>query len=111
LSIFKLSSFFLLSLFLLSDADAAIYKGQNIFIKKCIVCHKNGENFVAKHTKAEWEKLLRQDGKPLGALHLKTKKAKKSWKYFKSQKYRKKSKHLREFLVEYAKDSGKIPLF
>ena len=40
---------------------------------------------------------------------LKDKDAKKSWKYFKSKKYTKKSKHLKQFVIEYAKDSGNVP--
>jgi len=97
------------TLFSLSTADAAIYKGQRIFTKKCLKCHKSGQNFVAKYKKKEWKKWMDDKGKPLAELHLKSKKAKKSWKYFKSKKYTKKSKHLKQFLVEYAKDSGNIP--
>lgn len=98
-----------LTIFSLSSADAAIYKGQRIFVKKCLKCHKEGQNFINKYTMKQWKKLMKKEGKPLADLHIKSKKAKKSWKYFKSKKYFKKSKHLREFLVEYAKDSGNIP--
>ncbi|MBA1432911.1 MAG: cytochrome C [Epsilonproteobacteria bacterium] len=93
----------------LTSADAAIYKGQRIFIKKCLKCHKAGQNFVAEHKQKYWKKLMKKKGKPLAELHLKSTKAKRSWKYFKSKKYYKKSKHLRQFLIEYAKDSGNVP--
>ena len=52
---------------------------------------------------------MKKKGKPLAKLHLKDKDAKKSWKYFKSKTYTKKTKHLKQFLVEYAKDSGNVP--
>ena len=52
---------------------------------------------------------MKKKGLALKKIHLKTKKAKRAWKYFKSKKYTKKSKHLQQFLVEYAKDSGNVP--
>jgi len=93
----------------LTSANAAIYKGQRVFIKKCLPCHKDGQNFVSEFKMKHWKKLMKKKGKPLAQLHLKSKKAKKSWKYFKSKRYAKKSKHLKQFLVEYAKDSGNVP--
>jgi len=98
-----------LTIFTLSNSNAAIYKGQRIFVKKCLKCHEAGQSFVAKYKMRKWKKLLKKKGKPLADLHLKSKKAKKSWKYFESKKYSKKSKHLKQFLVEYAKDSGNVP--
>ena len=102
----------LLTLFTI-EADAAVYKGQRVFLKKCLGCHscynKSGEDFMMRHTQKEWDSLMVQKGKPLAELHLKSKKAKKSWNYFQSAKYTKKAKHLREFLMNYAKDSGNIP--
>ena len=98
-----------LTILSLSSADAAIYKGQRVFVKKCLKCHEEGQNFVNEYKMKKWKKWMKKKGKPLAALHLKNKKAKKSWKYFKSRKYTKKSKHLRQFLVEYAKDSGNVP--
>jgi hypothetical protein len=98
-----------LTIFTLSTSNAAIYKGQRIFVKKCLQCHTSGQVFVAKYKIKQWKKFMGKDGKSLADLHLKSKKAQKSWKYFKSEKYLKKSKHLRQFLVEYAKDSGNVP--
>jgi uncharacterized membrane protein YgaE (UPF0421/DUF939 family) len=91
------------------SSEAAIYKGQRVFVKKCLKCHKEGQNFIAKYKMKKWKKWMRKKGEPLAQLHLNSQKAKKSWKYFKSKKYAKKSKHLRQFLVEYAKDSGNVP--
>ncbi len=99
----------LLTFFTLSNSQAAIYKGQKVFVKKCLKCHEAGQAFVATKKIRYWKKAMKKKGKPLAKLHLKNKKAKKSWKYFKSKKYTKKSKHLKQFLVEYAKDSGNVP--
>jgi len=103
--------FILLSLTILTltTSNAAIYKGQRIFVKKCLKCHESGQAFISQYKMKKWKKYMKKKGKPLAELHLKNKKAKKSWKYFKSKKYSKKSKHLKQFLVEYAKDSGNVP--
>ena len=103
--------FFILSVtfFTLLTSQAAIYKGQKVFVKKCLKCHKGGQSFVAEKKIRTWKKLMKKKGKPLADLHLKNKKAKKSWKYFKSKKYTKKTKHLKQFVIEYAKDSGNVP--
>ncbi len=93
----------------LTPANAAIYKGQKVFVKRCLSCHEGGQAFVAEYKIRVWKKLMKKKGKPLAKLHLKDKKAKKSWKYFKSKKYTKKSKHLKQFVIEYAKDSGNVP--
>ncbi len=102
---------FLLSITFLTlvPANAAIYKGQKVFVKYCVSCHEGGQTFVAEFKMKKWKKWMKKKGKPLAQLHLKDKKAKKSWKYFKSKKYTKKSKHLKQFVIEYAKDSGNVP--
>ena len=94
---------------LLTPSSAAVYKGQKVFIKKCLKCHETGQAFVAENKIRAWKKLMKNKGEPLADLHLEDKKAKDSWSYFKSSKYSKKSKHLKDFLVEYAKDSGNAP--
>ena len=101
--------FLSLTIFTLSSSNAAIYKGQRVFVKKCLKCHDAGQSFVSTYKMKKWKKWMKKKGEPLAKLHLKNKKAKKSWKYFKSRKYTKKSKHLKQFLVEYAKDSGNVP--
>jgi len=96
--------------FTLLNSNAAIYKGQKIFVKTCVQCHEEGQAFIAKKKIRTWKKLMKKKGQPLADLHLKSKDAKKSWKFFKSKsKYTKKTKHLKQFLVEYAKDSGNVP--
>ncbi len=102
---------FLLSVIFLTllPANAAIYKGQKVFVKHCLSCHEAGQTFVAEYKIKKWKKWMKKKGKPLAKLHLKDKDAKKSWNYFKSKKYSKKSKHLKQFVIEYAKDSGNVP--
>lgn len=95
--------------FVSSPMNAAIYKGHKVFTRVCVKCHTSGQFFVAKKTIYNWKKLMKKKGQGLKKIHLKEKKAKKSWKYFRSKKYTKKTKHLKDFLVEYAKDSGNVP--
>jgi len=102
---------FVLSLAVLSlgSAEAAVYKGQKVYIKKCRKCHGGGLEVAASKKKKSWRKLMKNKGEGLANLHLNNDKAKDSQKYFKSKKYRKRAKHLRDFMVEYAKDSGNVP--
>lgn len=107
--------FLSLSVFTLLNSQAALYKGQRIFMKVCMKCHKDGEAFVSSKKKYIWKKYMKKKGSKLSAVHLKSnkfkeeKKAKKYTKYFTSKKYTKDTKHLKQFMLEYAKDSGKVP--
>ena len=105
----KIILFLLITILFNISASAAVYKGQVVFVKRCASCHKDKEGFIKSKTIAQWSGILKNDGEPLLKLHLNDKKAKKSWAYFNSKKYAKKVKHLKDFLVEYAKDSGKVP--
>jgi len=91
------------------SSEAAIYKGQKIYKSHCVTCHTDAQAFVAKYDTAYWGKSMQEKGNPLAQLHLKNEKTKASWDYFKSKKYSKKSRHLKDFLLEYAKDTGKVP--
>lgn len=96
-------------MFVVTSMNAAVYKGHRVYSKVCMKCHTSGQHFAAKRTIYQWKKLMKKKGLRLKKLHLKEAEAKKSWKYFKSSKYKKKARHLRDFLVEYAKDSGNVP--
>jgi len=105
----KIFMFFLSIIFLtLLSSEAAIYKGQRAYMKECINCHTDGQTFIKLKTISEWGHLLVERGKPLGDIHLKSIKTRKSWNYFMGKKYQKDSRHLKQFLMEYAKDSGKV---
>ena len=103
--------FFFVSIFFffLLSSDAAIYKGQKYFVKRCIVCHTERQVFILEKTIKEWESFLSKNGEALADIHFKDKLSQKSWDYFESKKYIKESKHLKQFLMEYAKDSGNVP--
>lgn len=105
------SLFFLLSVMVLTSfsLEARVYKGQKEYIKKCKKCHNDGQELAYSKKKREWKKLMKSKGDPMAALHLENKKASDSWKYFQSKKYTKKAKHLKDFFIEYAKDSGNVP--
>ena len=105
---YSLISFLFLFL-LVSSSSAAVYKGQKVFVRKCLECHDKGQAFVALKTQDEWEELMEDKGEPLKELHLEDDEAEDSWNYFKSKKYTKKAKHLEDFLMEYASDSGNVP--
>ena len=93
----------------LGSANAAVYKGQKAYVKKCKKCHGGGLEVAAAKKRNTWKKLLKNNGEELAKLHLENNKAKASWKYFESKKYTKSSRHLKDFMVEYAKDSGNVP--
>ena len=103
----------LLLIFIITSftSSAAIYKGQREFVKKCVKCHKSGQAFVATKKKVIWKKLMKNKGEKLSYIHLYSSddKALSSKEYFKSKHYTDKSKHLKQFLMEYAKDSGNVP--
>lgn len=96
------------TLFFSLNVNAASYKGQRVYSKRCVKCHGR-QKFIESKTKREWKKLMSHKGKKLAEIHLKSKKAKKSWRYFKSRRFQRKARHLKDFLVEYAKDSGRVP--
>jgi cytochrome c2 len=104
---------FVFSIFLLAPAvlEAAVYKGQNEFVKKCTKCHKSGQDFVSTKTQKEWKKLMNNKGEELASIHINSTNsdASASSEYFESSAYAKKAKHLSDFLEEYAKDSGRVP--
>jgi len=110
-------TFLILSIFCLTtiSSHAALYKGQRVYSQVCMQCHTDGETFVSMKVQREWDSLMKNKGEGLSDLHLNSKKFKaqanyKKYKaYFQGSKYRKKSKHLKEFLIEYAKDSGNVP--
>lgn len=102
-------SVILFTAFAYTSLNAAVYKGQREYAKKCRDCHKNGQKIAATYKKLEWNKLFRDKGQGLAEAHLNDSEAKESWKYFKSKNFSKKAKHLQDFMLEYAKDSGNVP--
>lgn len=108
---FSFALMFTLLLLSVPALEAAVYKGQKVYVKKCRKCHGGGQAMAASKRMKDWKKLLNKKNKGAGLakIHLENPKAKKSHKYFDSKKYRKRARHLRDFMVEYAKDSGNVP--
>lgn len=90
-------------------SSAAVYKGQRVYVKECRGCHGGGQGMAASKRTREWKKMLNNNGEELMRVHTNSKKAAESWEYFKSSTFESNSKHLKDFLMEYAKDSGKVP--
>ncbi len=102
---------FSLMVLFLSSVDAALYKGQKEYVKRCSKCHSDGHTFISKKTSAQWEEYMKNSAEELVKVHLNSsdENAKNSFDYFKNNKPEKNANHLMEFLMEYAKDSGKVP--
>lgn len=98
-----------LSLFFYSAAQAAIYKGQREFVNSCLQCHKNGREFIADKKRAEWKKIMDNKGEELVRIHLNSSAAKDSYSYFTSDGFLQNVRNLEQFLLEYSKNSGKVP--
>lgn len=93
----------------LTPLSAATYKGQKIYMGTCKDCHGGGQAMAASKNTRTWEKIMDNKGEMLANIHTSSAKAKASWEYFNDRKFTKDSKHLADFLTEYAKDSGNVP--
>lgn len=86
-------------------ADAA--KGQKYYLKLFKnQLGMNGAKFAAQHTQAEWEEMFSNGEfeKVFGA------KSDRLNKFFTGDKWESKLKpHIKDFCIEYAKDSGNVP--
>jgi len=102
-SLFKI--FFLFSVIFLFS-NASVYKGQKEYMKNCKVCHGNGAKVAKAKTAEEWITLFANSGTLIKKLHEKDLKA---MKYFNSERFSKKNKHLLDFFKKYASDSGNVP--
>lgn len=89
--------------------NAAVYKGQKAYIETCKECHGGGQTLAGSKKQRAWTKMMDNDGEKLAQVHLNSKKAEPSWSYFNSRSYTKNAKHLEDFLVDYASDSGNVP--
>ena len=96
----------ILSLLLcLSPAMAEIKKGQKAYLKQCKKCHGNGTKGAAMKSQFEWEEAFEDDAEIFKEWHEGTK----ADKYVHGRKFKKYAPHLKDFLYEYANDSGNVP--
>ena len=89
--------------------DAAVYKGRKYYKADCRTCHSMGDELSTSKTQDEWTALLENKGASLATVHRSSKTAKDSLEYFDGKYFPKKARHLQDFLVEFASDSGNIP--
>lgn len=89
-------------------ATADVKKGQKVYLKVFKArFHKNGAKFAAEHTMAEWKALFANKGEMFIKVY--SKKSPKVFKVLHKKKIWKKLQHLRDFVIEYANDSGNVP--
>jgi len=95
----------LLSSTFTSTLSADIKKGQKAYLKQCKKCHGNGTKGAAMKTQDEWEAAFTDDNAGFKVWH----KGSKGEKYANAKKFKKYAPHLKDFLYEYASDSGNVP--
>lgn len=89
----------------LAPLDADVLKGQKLYLKSCKKCHGNGTKGAAIKTQDEWETLFEASAAELIEAH----KGDSSEPFFNNEKFQEMTPHLRDFLYEYASDSGNVP--
>ena len=94
---------------LFTTVSAEVRKGQNTYLKKCKRCHSNGTKGSALKTQSEWLDLFANDGKEIIKVHMSSEVDANGQKYFKSERFKKKAPHLKDFLWQYGSDSGNVP--
>lgn len=88
-----------------TSAQAEIKKGQKAYLKQCKKCHGNGTKGAAMKTQVEWATAFENDAAVFKKWHEGTK----GEKYVNSKKFKKYAPHLKDFLYQYANDSGNVP--
>lgn len=92
----------------ISMAHADVKKGQKIYLKTFkSKFHVSGAKFAAEHTQDEWEELFEDNGEEFIKVY--SEKYPKAEKFLKNPKNWKKLEHVRDFVIEYASDSGNVP--
>jgi len=98
----------ILTFLLASSLVADVEKGKRYYMKNFKQKFKiNGLDFVQLHTQAEWHALFEDKGKNFIVIF--SKKYPKQKKFLNDPKTWKKLQHVRDFAIEYANDSGKVP--
>jgi len=67
----------------------------------------SGKELADQHIQAEWKKIFENDGKEFITTY--SKKHPKAAEFLNSEKFKKIQEHIKDFVIEYASDSGKIP--
>lgn len=93
----------------LVSLEGAVYKGHILYVKQCKKCHGQGQVFITSKNQATWERMMSNNGEPVAKLHLYSEDAKEVHDYFGSRAWQRHANDLRDFMVEYASDSGNVP--
>lgn len=90
-------------------ASADVVKGQKLFIKKMKKgTGMTGGDFAKKHTQSEWKELFANDGEKFISKY--AAEFPKVEKLLNGKKFKTKyMKHISDFLINYASDSGNVP--
>jgi hypothetical protein len=98
----------IMTLLLASSLFADVEKGKRYYMKNFKQKFKmNGLDFVQLHTQAEWKILFEDKGK--GFILAFSKKYPKQKKFLNNPTTWKKLQHVRDFAIEYANDTGRVP--
>ncbi len=98
----------IISLLFASAVTADVNKGKRYYMKDFKQKFKmNGLEFTQLHTAQEWSVLFEEEGK--GFISEFSEKYPKQKAFLNDPKLWKKLQHVRDFAIEYAKDSGNIP--
>jgi len=93
------------------------FKGQKEYLKKCRSCHQGSRYFVNQYTIECWENIMINSGEKLVSLHSEIKAKDKEelqgieeiQEYFKGDRYEKRFKYIKAFVLRFAKDGDKNP--
>ena len=87
-------------------SQASVYKGQRAFMKICKKCHKSGGKLAKEHSQDEWEEYFDNNAQLLLQAH---KNDQKALEKLQSKRFKKSIRHMRQFFMKYANDSGNVP--
>ena len=95
------------SLFVITNLFAAQnVAGQKYYLKQCSSCHGKGNRGGGLAASYEWKDYFKNDAKELISFHYDEPKA---LEYLNSEKFKRQSKKVFNFLIEFASDSQSIP--
>jgi len=101
----KITIAVVLALVCASTVSADIKKGQKAYLKQCKKCHGNGTKGSSMKSQEEWTAAFENEAALFKEWHAGTK----GEKYTKSKKFKRSAEHLKDFLHQYANDSGNVP--
>lgn len=80
-------------------------RGQKYYLENCSSCHGAGNRGGGLANTREWKAYFKDDARMLKSMHSE----KEVLQYLQSSQFQKEKKRLFNFLIEFAKDSYKVP--